>query len=133
VQEAYSTGNIERLEMLLAFTDIQLNEVGDHTSLFQMRSVLAELRRSLKALQKNLRAARKEPAWNFSRASAEDRSGMEWTMRMELKARLSLQECELQRLEGLIASWADRPKTEAQPGKGRGKKRAPFAEPDLPW
>lgn len=46
VQEAYSDGNVERLEMLLAMTDLQENATGEHTSLSQMRSVLSELRRS---------------------------------------------------------------------------------------
>src|SRR6202020_2367124 len=33
VQEAYEQGNVERLEMLLALTDLQSNAAGEQTSL----------------------------------------------------------------------------------------------------
>ena len=69
VQEAYQAGKLERLEMLLALTDIRSKSAGEHTTLYQMREVLAELRRAFEALQKSLREARKEPAWNFTRGA----------------------------------------------------------------
>lgn len=122
VQEAYAQENIERLEMLLALTDIQSNETGDHTSLFQMRSVLAELRRSFKALQKNLRAAKKEPAWNFGPLAAEERLKLERRMRFEYQATLRAQEGELREMEAMIAGWADRPKPKPGTAKRPRKK-----------
>jgi len=125
VQEAYSHGNVERLEMLLAFTDIQSNAAGEQTSLSQMRAVLAELRSSYNALQKNLRAARKEPAWNFNRRT--DRKMLEQRMRWELEGAIAMQAGELRRLEALIASW-DAPKKGAKKkGAKQGRGRAEFA------
>ncbi len=115
VQDAYSQGNVERLEMLLALTDMQSNAVGEHTSLFQMRAVLAELRRSYNALQKNLRAAKKDPAWNFGRRT--DRAPLEKQMRWELESRLAQELADLRHLESLIASWAMPRKKEKKHGK----------------
>lgn len=109
VQEAYGSGNLERLEMLLALTDIQFNAVGEHTSLFQMRSVLVELRRAFNALQKNLRAAKKDPAWGFGQVT--DRTKLEAKLRKELEANLKWQLAELRQLESEIASWTTPPKT----------------------
>lgn len=114
VQDAYSTGNIERLETLLALTDLQANTTGEHTSMSQMKSVLTELRRSFNALQRNLRQAKNGLAWNFSRM--EDHSKIQQRMRQDLSRDIALYEERLGLLEAKIASWA-------MPSKGR-KKRA---------
>lgn len=104
VQEAYAAGNVDRLEMLLAFTDIQSNTTGEHTSLFQMRSVLAELKSAFNALQRNIRVAKKDPAWNFARAG--DRSKIESRLRGEMESTLAWHEDQLRQLEALIAEWS---------------------------
>ena len=115
VQEAYTAGNVDRLEMLLAFTDIQSNTAGEHTSLFQMRSVLAELRSAFNALQRNLRAAKKDHAWNFARL--EDRSKIEARVRREMESTLAWHEGQLRELEALLAKWSAPPKPrKGQPG-----------------
>ncbi len=113
VQEAYSDGNIERLEMLLAMTDLQANATGEHTSLSQMRTVLAELRRSFNALQRNLRAAKKDPAWNF--CGLADRSGLEKRVRSELESRFLWHEGLLAALDAKIARWSAPPKARKKP------------------
>jgi hypothetical protein len=104
VQEAYNEGNLNRLEMLLALTDIQSNTAGEHTSLFQMRAVLEELRDAFNALRRNISAARKEPAWGFARQA--NRSSLETRLRCELETELFRHEDRLQQLEILIARWS---------------------------
>lgn len=108
VQEAYNDGNVERLEMLLAMTDLHEKATGEHTSLWQMRSVLAELRSSFNALQRNLRAAKKDPAWNFGRQ--QDRSVLEKRVREELESRVRWHEGFLEALDAKIAGWSAPPK-----------------------
>ena len=108
VQEAYSHGNLERLEMLLALTDIQSNGAGEHTSLFQMRAVLRELRRSFNALQRSLRAGKKELAWNFARTA--DRSGIQARLQRQIESDLAAQEEKLREIEALISDWSKPPK-----------------------
>lgn len=103
VQEAYASGDAGRLEMLLAFTDIESNTAGTHTSLFQMRSVLRELRRTLSAVQKRVRAARQDPAWNFARKA--DRSEIHRRIRGELDESIAKNELRLSEMEAIIASW----------------------------
>jgi hypothetical protein len=104
VQEAYAAGNVERLETLLAFTDIQANTAGEHTSLFQMRAVLSELRSAFNALQRTLRGAKKDHAWNFARL--EDRSQVEARVRREMESTVGWHEDQLRQLEALIAKWS---------------------------
>jgi len=115
VQEAYEDENLERLEMLLALTDIQSNATGE-TSLFQMRSVLAELRAACNAIQRNLRDAKKDAAWNF--VGRKDRAALEIHLRSELEANLAHHEDQLWSLEKIIESWSSPPPAR-QRGPGR--------------
>ena len=73
-----------------------------------MKSVLTELRRSFNALQRNLRQAKNDLAWNFSRM--EDRSKIQQRMRQELSRDITTYEERLRMLEAKIASWATPPK-----------------------
>lgn len=104
VQEAYGSGHLERLEMLLALTDIQAENIGAHTSLFQIREVLAELRRGLKSMEKSLRTARKDHAWGFARST--DRSALQVKMARKFRTDLAKQYRRLQGCYALIARWS---------------------------
>src|SRR5438067_13568319 len=53
VQEAYAAGDVARMELLLALSDLS-NAPGASTPLSQMRSVLSELIRSVRALELSL-------------------------------------------------------------------------------
>src|SRR5262249_36050348 len=66
IQEAYAAGDVAGMEFLLALTDLS-NAPGAGTSLSQMRSVLSELTRSVRALELRLVEARREDSWNFAR------------------------------------------------------------------
>jgi hypothetical protein len=114
VQQAYADGNLERLEMLLALTDIQQESAGDHTSLFQMQSVLSELRRAYQALQRSLSKARKELAWNFR---AVDVVRLEVRVRKQLEQDSGRLRSQLAEGETFIAGWTQ-PKRK-QPKKDR--------------
>ena len=117
VQEAYGQGNVERLEMLLALTDLQANTTGDHTSLSQMRAVLAELRRSFNELQRNLRMAKNDLAWDFSRVS--DHTALRRRIASELESRLKRNESRERQLDEEIARWSTPQKARKKPVKGR--------------
>jgi hypothetical protein len=119
VQEAYGQGNLERLEMLLALTDLQSNAAGDHTSLFQMRSVLAELRKAFRALQRSLGQAKKDPAWKFAKLA--NRQQIRAGIQRKLERELSIHETELADMDEQIARW----KAAAERNKSPKPKPAP--------
>lgn len=104
VQEAYLSGNRERLELLLALTDIRSRTVGEQTSLFQMREVLAELRQAFAAVQESLRSARKNPAWKFTRGAR--RAVLEVRLQRRFAADIAGRRKRLRACESLIARWA---------------------------
>lgn len=134
VQDAYATGNLERLEMLLALTDIQANAAGDQTTLSQMRGVLAELRRACRALVQSLKEASYDRAWNFSQIT--DRSSLHAEIRRELQKDINLHEQDIIKLQALLDEWSTPPR----PRKKSAKKKKPqplhpefFFKDDFPF
>ena len=107
VQEAYTASDVARMEILLALSEMEVDQLGEGTSLFQMRAVLAELDRSFRALEKSLREAEGEDAWDFARTGpSEDlRVRMERQLKHDLAGRME----RLDLLTQTIASWARGP------------------------
>jgi hypothetical protein len=104
VQEAYAASDIPRLELLLALSDIQANELGEGTNLSQMQSVLKELNRSLRALEKSLEEAEGEEAWNFARTRPDENLRLQ--VERQLKLDLAVRSQRLDLLTRTIAEWA---------------------------
>lgn len=103
VQEAYAGRDEERLEILSALTDLHEGEVDSRTSLWQLRGVLQELQRSLRALQKNMRRVKKHPAWGF--ATKSDHRKLETDTGRELQRRKKLALSDIAYFESQIARW----------------------------
>ena len=107
VQEAYAASDVARMEILLALSDIESNNMGAQTSIGQMREVLAELERALRALEKSLLEAEGEDAWNFAQSgpNAELRLRVERQLKSDLAARTM----RLEVFTKTIAAWAQGP------------------------
>lgn len=69
-QEAYACGDVERLEILVAVTDLREGVDAGGSSLFHLREAAREFRRGVRALRKRLTEARKSPAWRLWKAKA---------------------------------------------------------------
>lgn len=107
VQEAYAAGDVARMEILLALSDIESNNGGNQTSISQMRAVLVELERSLRALEKSLLEAEGEDAWNFAQTGPT--AGLRLRVQRQLKSDLTARTMRLDVLTNFIASWARGP------------------------
>jgi len=103
VQEAYAASDVPRMEILLALSDIEGNRVSNQTSVAQMRMVLAELERALRALEKSLLEAEGEDAWNFAEAGPS--SDLRLRVERELKSDLAARTRHLDVLTRTIAEW----------------------------
>jgi hypothetical protein len=108
VQDAYQTGNVERLEMLVALTEIREEAPGEKTSVAQMRAVFAELISAAKALKRSLRSARQDAAWDFVRAA--DRAALRKKLQRGYEATLGEIQAKVHELEHLIRQWSIPPK-----------------------
>jgi hypothetical protein len=103
VQEAYAAGDVARMELLLALSDLS-NAPGASTTLSQMRSVLSELIRSVRALELSLVEARREDSWNFARTGPSE--DLQLRVERQLKHDLALRQQRLELLTGTITGWA---------------------------
>ena len=107
VQEAYAASDVARMEILLALSDIESNNMGAQTSISQMREVLAELERALRALEKSLLEAEGEDAWNFAQCGPN--SDLRLRVQRQLKSDLAARTMRLDVLTKTIAAWAQGP------------------------
>lgn len=107
VQEAYAAGNIERLETLLALSDIETDKFAAQTTLFQMSAVLKELKTALRNLQRSLRAAREDDAWDF--ATRGGGRTLRLRIAQELELELATRTDQLNRLNQSIATLSKPP------------------------
>jgi hypothetical protein len=103
VQEAYEARNLDRLETLLAVTEMESGASG-RASLSQIRGALADFNRALRAIQRSLREAKGDPAWGFTQNPYS--SSMEKHIRRELEESLSHQRAELADLQATIEDWS---------------------------
>lgn len=107
VQEAYTAGDVARMEILLALSDIESNRMGAQTSVGQMRAVLVELERALWALEKSLLEAEGEDAWNFAQTGPTENLRLQ--VERQLKFDLASRRVHLDVLSQTIAAWARGP------------------------
>jgi hypothetical protein len=104
VQEAYEARNLERLETLLALTEMEGGKNGGQASLSQMRAALAELNRALRAIHRSLGEAKRDPAWGFSRTPYH--APMEKRIRREMEEDLAEQRWVLADLKRTLDDWS---------------------------
>jgi hypothetical protein len=103
VQEAYQARNLDRLESLLALTEMG-SGASSQASFSQIQRALADFKRSLRAIQWSLREAKWDPAWGFSLNPP--KSSMERRIRREMEETLSHQRSALAELKRTIEDWS---------------------------
>lgn len=107
VQEAYAASDVARMEILLALSDIEANQMANQT-VAQLHAVRAELERALRALEKSLREAEGEESWDFARLGPT--SAIRTQVERQLKSDLAARTQRLDLLTRTIAEWAAGPK-----------------------
>ncbi len=104
VQRAYEGRNLERLETLLALTEMQGGTNGVRASLFQMRAALEEIAQALRSLRRSIQEARRDPAWGFSRV--ENHAALEKRIRRQLERHIEYQRYDLADLKKTHDRWS---------------------------
>jgi hypothetical protein len=107
VQEAYAASDVAHLEILLALVDIESDSMGAQTSIGQMRAILSEFERAAAALEKSLREAEGEDAWNFAQGGPDP--DLRLRVERQLKSELAGRSLRLEALTKTIAAWAQGP------------------------
>ena len=117
LQDSYAAHDVERLEVLLAMTDLHKGTDALHTTLYHLRKVSRELGRTVRDLKGRLREARESQAWVFWHAT--DRDKAEKEIRSQIAGRIAEAKKYLAVLQREIAPWQGGP----QPRK---KSRSPM-------
>jgi hypothetical protein len=84
--------------------DIESNKMGAQSSIGQMRSIVVELERALRALEKSLSEAEGDDAWNFAQSGSN--AGLRLRVERQLKSDLAARSLRLDVLTKTIAVWA---------------------------
>lgn len=138
VQEAYEARDLDRLETLLALTEMAEGGTGRQATFGQMQGALKELKRALRAIQRAIRTAKRNPAWAFTQR--EDRTSLEKSIRREMEADIAGQRRALALIKRTLDDWS-RPwiprkrKSGKQPSKPATKtpvSKTPFTNPLQP-
>ena len=126
-QAAYEAGDAEQLEVILTLCEIGEAGTTAHTSASLLQRITAQVKSSLREIQRQLRAMRREPAWNFSGRT--DHAAMADQVGRELVGELMAMRRRWMETQDLLAQWraaADRLKP-LRPRKTRPRFRdCPF-------
>jgi hypothetical protein len=118
-QTAYEAGDADQLEVILTLCEIDNGTAGD-TSAGLLHRITAQLKRSLRQLNRQLSEHRRDRAWNFSNRS--DHSLLAIRLRAEMSEDLENLRGHWQETEDQIARW--KAAAERSP-KPRRQKRQP--------
>ncbi len=141
VQAAYRARDLAQLESLLARCDLEEGVVGEHTPVSQLRKVWREIRKSVNSLRAEIRRAKKDVAWGFSRwtraqearnraaIGRELRAGLEESAYFYRELRSQIDVWEKKRRRGEERRAAKAEAVTADPERGRAGKRRRRREP----
>ncbi len=107
LQEAYEALDLERLEVLLAMTDLHEGADALRTTLYHLRKVSREMARTVRDLRGRLRDARESQAWIFWHATDRDKVAKEF--RYKIATRIQEAKKYLVVLQKEMAPWQAAP------------------------
>ena len=102
-QAAYEAGDVEQLEVILTLCEIGDSGTTAHTSASLLQRITAQLKSSLRQINRQLAELRRQPAWNFSRRA--DLDLMAAQMRRDLMEELQGMREAWRETQELIAGW----------------------------
>ncbi len=104
VQEAYKAKDLERLETMLAISNIQTGDFSEEISVSQILNVQSEYKNQLKSLRAQIRKAKKKVEWGFSKLS--NTQPLSKKIKTELKAELNQHKYHIQEFEEQLKAWS---------------------------
>lgn len=119
LQEAYASQDVERMEVLLALTDLHRGHDAMHSTLYHLRKVAREMEDAARKLKARLRDAHASNAWAFWNAKDREKAGAD--LRAKVQSRLHDAKRQLAMLEKEVSAW----QTKAKPKQKK-------ASPDVP-
>lgn len=103
LQNAYAAQDVERLEVLLAMTDLHESGSAIRSTLFHLRKVAKEMENAVRELKARFREARTSPAWAFWHSDNREKAGAK--IRAATEARIREAKNHITILESEINLW----------------------------
>lgn len=103
LQNAYAAQDVERLEVLLAMTDLHESGSAVRSTLFHLRKVAKEMENAVRELKARFREARTSPAWAFWHSDNREKAGAK--IRAATEARIREAKNHITILESEISFW----------------------------
>jgi hypothetical protein len=130
LQQAYAALDLERMEVLLAITDLHESGSAVRSTLYHLRQVARQLRGQLDGLKVRLRQARKSPAWTFWHAKNRTQAGEK--IRATVLARIRSAKEELASLEEEVERWKEqalrKKERSSKPSRQKATKKKNFED-----
>jgi hypothetical protein len=104
VQEAYKAKDLERLETMLAISNIQTGDFSEEISVSQILNVQSEYKNQLKSLRAQIRKAKKKVEWGFSKLT--NTQPLSKKIKTELKTELNQHKYHIQEFEKQLSAWS---------------------------
>jgi len=118
-QEAYAHGELERLQRIESIIDIEVNGIDERTEVDRILDFAEQHRIELRATQREIRQARKHPAWMFSK-KPQVRERLEVEINGDFTEQIRLIKQDIAHCEKKIESWSK----PARKRKKSGRKNA---------
>lgn len=129
LQDAYERGDVDRLEILVALTDLREGVHAADSSLFHLRQAAGEFLRGVTVLQRRLREIRRSPAWKLWKSK--DPTPFHKAFDRNLRADLEITRQDCKKLETFLEQIKARAQARfqpKQPHQRRRKKAAPNSD-----
>jgi len=104
VQEAYKSNDLERLETILAISNIQTGDFSEEISVSQILNVQAEYKNQLKSIRAQIRKAKKRVEWGFSKVT--NTQLLSKKIKSELKSELNQHLFHIKEFEKQLQDWS---------------------------
>lgn len=89
LQDAYAEMDVERLEVLLALTDLHESGSAIRSTLFHLRKVAKKMESTVRELKSRIREARSSPAWAFWHSENREQTASKFRAAIERRIRVA--------------------------------------------
>jgi hypothetical protein len=121
-QAAYQKGDIDQLEVIMTLCEIKEHGTTANTSISLLMRICRQFRSSLRALRKQLKKCRQDPAWDF--CHSKDLASLTRRLEQNITRELAEVLLMLKAVEWQLGVWASKPVSRARRASQRRRSSA---------
>lgn len=138
LQEAYQSGDLERLQTVATRYDLSLGAASDSLPVASILAAGQEIAHALRILRRDNQGMQSHPAWKFTKRKNPSLKKLEAQRRDQLKDALRAAEWELRQIQIRLEKYAENlsKKSKAKPANKRDPQKPagePYMQPGFNW